>query len=411
MPCEKFFISLQLELKGMNRMNRYLKHIAITCTTLAMPMVLSSCFKDEPLNAECDIEQVVVRVDNPEQMFFQVTDTLKQVLYTDSIINFNVRSHADLTALAPRFVLTEGATIAPDNGSVHDFSQGPVVYTVTSQDGKWHRRYKVSFTPITVTVNDTIKFDFEQFNLVTQGKSQYYVWRNTSGITTLGETWASGNEGFKISKSTAAPDEYPTIPLLDGYDGCGLKLITRDTGAFGRMSSKPIASGNLFIGTFDVTPAATDALKCTRFGMPFAQRPVKLTGYYKYKRGPKFMVMGENKQFVEDPTRQDEGSIYAVLYRNHDAQGNEVILLGDDVQTNPNIVAMAKMPKVDNTAQWTPFEIEFEYYTDIDEATLAQLGYNLTIVFASSIKGDLFEGAIDSELCIDKVRLICSHNE
>lgn len=388
-----------------------LKHIGLAALTLSMPLVLSSCFKDEPLNAECDIEQATVHVATPQQMFFQVTDTLKQVLSTDTVINFNVRSHADLTALAPHFKLTEGATIAPENGSVHDFSQGPVTYTVTSQDGQWSRRYKVSFTPVVVTVTDTIKFDFEKFDLVTSGTSQYYQWQNTSGISTLGETWASGNPGFKQSMSKAKPDEYPTIPMIDGYDGYGLKLITRGTGPLGLMSKKPIASGNLYIGTFDITPVATKPLNATRFGMPFNQRPVKLTGYFKYKRGPKFMVLGADGKFVEDPTRQDDGSIYAVFYRNHDAQGNEVMLLGHDVQTNPNIVALAKMPRVDNTSQWTPFEIEFNYTEDIDTQLLENFGYNLTIVFASSVKGDLFEGAIDSELCIDKVRLICSKQE
>ena len=160
-------------------MTKTLRNIGFAAVTLALPLVLSSCFKDEPLNAECDIEQATVHVANPQQMFFQVTDTLKQVLSTDTVINFNVRSHADLTALAPHFKLTEGATIAPENGSVHDFSQGPVTYTVTSQDGQWSRRYKVSFTPVVVTVTDTIKFDFEKFDLVTSGTSQYYQWQNT----------------------------------------------------------------------------------------------------------------------------------------------------------------------------------------------------------------------------------------
>ena len=392
-------------------MTKLLNNIGLAMLVMTLSLVLSSCFKDEPLNAECDIEQVSIHVANPNEVFFQVTDTLKQVLYTDSVINFNVRSHADLTALAPRFILTEGATIVPANGSVQDFSQGPVTYTVTSQDGQWHRRYYVSFTPVMVTVSDTLKFDFEHYELE-PSRNSFYIWFNTSGMSTLGETWASGNEGFRLSKSNARPEEYPTIPMLDGYDGHGLKLITRDTGMLGRMAGKPIASGNLYIGTFDVSYGAREPLKSTRFGMPFNQHPVKLTGYFKYKRGPVFMVKEQgSNNFVEVPNRQDEGSIYAVFYRNHDAQGNPVMLLGDDVQTNPNIVAIAKMTKVSDTSQWTPFEIEFQYSKEIDQEALDQFGYSLTIVFASSVKGDLFEGAIDSELCIDKVRLICNKEE
>ena len=31
---------------------------------------LTSCFKDEPLNAECDIEQAYVHADDPTEIFF-----------------------------------------------------------------------------------------------------------------------------------------------------------------------------------------------------------------------------------------------------------------------------------------------------------------------------------------------------
>ena len=97
---------------------------------------LTSCFKDEPLNAECDIEQAYIHVDNPLGMFYQQSDTLINVLSTAEDINFVVRKTTDLTALAPIFNMTPGATIYPDNGSEQDFSNGPIVYTTTSEDGQ-----------------------------------------------------------------------------------------------------------------------------------------------------------------------------------------------------------------------------------------------------------------------------------
>lgn len=111
---------------------RYYKMIA---AALIGSSTLTSCFKDEPLNAECDIEQAYIHVDNPLGMFFQQTDTLVNVLSTAEDINFVVRKATDLTSLAPIFNLTPGATIYPDNGSEQDFSNGPVVYTTTSEDG------------------------------------------------------------------------------------------------------------------------------------------------------------------------------------------------------------------------------------------------------------------------------------
>ena len=198
---------------------------------VAAMLPLTSCFKDEPLNAEADIERVVVKVTQPEQFFFQLTDTAQQVLSTDSVVTFVVRGHADLTALAPRLTLTPGATVVPASGSVQDFSKGPVTYVVTSQDGQWKRRYKIAFEPQLIIVSDTIKYDFEMFDLEPSGK-KYYLWYNLNAAGQPVQEWASGNPGYKIARATAKPDEYPTIPLAEGYEGYGVKLITRDTGPF-----------------------------------------------------------------------------------------------------------------------------------------------------------------------------------
>lgn len=45
---------------------------------MCLSTTLTSCFKDEPLNAECDIEQAYIHVDNPEAMFFSKNDTLQR---------------------------------------------------------------------------------------------------------------------------------------------------------------------------------------------------------------------------------------------------------------------------------------------------------------------------------------------
>ena len=126
--------------------------IALMCT---------SCFGEEPDSCEADIETARLHVANPGDFFFQATDSLQTVYSTDSVITFAVRSHADVSALAPVFTLSPGATISPASGSTHDFGQGPVYYTVTSQDGKWQRRYRVSVVPTVITVADTLYFDFE----------------------------------------------------------------------------------------------------------------------------------------------------------------------------------------------------------------------------------------------------------
>lgn len=128
-------------------------------------------------------------------------------------------------------------------------------------------------------------------------------------------------------------------------------------------------------------------MAATRFGVPFTLEPVKLSGYYQYQPGKKF----QDKSGKEVVGRVDEGSIYAVMYRNHDAQGNPVRLRGDNVLTSPLIVALAKVKSLPATSQWTPFEVEFEYYEEIDKVLLANKGYNLAVVFSSSEEGARFK--------------------
>lgn len=365
--------------------------------------LLTSCFKDEPLNAECDIEAAWVNVDNPEKVFFNISDTLVNVPSESNNIVFTIRAQADLTSMAPYFKLTEGATIEPANGSAHDFSgQKQVEYTVTSQDKAWSRTYLVSFAPPKIT----LKYDFENYKLYTEpnyGIINYYTWQEIANDGSTLDIWATGNPGFSIPNGKAQPEEYPTVPLLQGFDGAGVKLETRSTGKWGETYQKRIAAGNLFLGVFDTDKVILTPLKSTRFGIRFNKEPRTLKGYYKYAPGDTYKDKDGN--VVED--RRDSAAIYSVLYRNHDDEGNEVMLFGDDVMTNPNIVAIARLWNVEYTDQWTAFEIPYSYFKPIDYSLLEEYGYNIAIVFSSSKEGNDFEGAVGSTLCIDKVSIEC----
>lgn len=373
---------------------------------IALSSVFTSCFKDEPLNAECDILEASVSVSKPEEMFYHSLDSKIQVPYTDSTIIFSVRRHADLNSIAPHFRLTDGATIVPANGSVQDFSKGPVIYTVTSEDKQWNRHYAVSFLPVVQTVSDTIRFDFEHYELE-QKELKYYTWYFIGEDGQRHDYWATGNPGFRMSRESAPPEDYPSVPAKDGHSGSYAKLTTQSTGFLGSLVGKPLAAGNLYLGSFDFGMAMRDAMKATKFGIPFDKKPIKLTGWYRYQPGKKY----QDKKRKIVPNRTDSAAIYAVFYRNVDEQDNPVTLYGDDVLTNKHILAIAKLAEVKTTDQWTPFEVVFDYTQQPDERILANRGYNLTVVFSSSERGAQFEGAIGSELSIDEVRIICTKEE
>lgn len=367
---------------------------------IALSASLTSCFKDEPLNAEADIEQAYLHVDDVKATFYNPTDTIINVLSTDTKIGFYVRPYADRTALAPLFNITSGATITPASGSVHNFQDSTIIYTITSEDGQWKRQYEVSVQEKQIASDDEWLFDFENFDLDAAGK--YYVWTDTAYTDVLtADRWSTGNPGFKLSKGSAQPDEYPTAPTDGLGGGHAVKLTTRDTGKFGQMVNMRLAAGNLFIGKFDVAQALKSAMKATQFGLPVARKPLYFSGSYKYQPGETFQ--DKNGNVVAG--RTDTGNIYAVFYKNTDETGAAFVLHGDDVLTSDKIIATAVIDEVKTSDNWLTFHIPFTYLKDVDTDTFEAYGYSLAIVFSSSEKGAEFEGAVGSTLIIDKVTI------
>ena len=388
---------------------KVLSQFILASFTAASILSLTSCFKDEPLNAECDIEQAYIQPGSWLKLWFtNASDTLVNVQSDQDKIEFTMKPFASLKKQAPMFRLTPGATIQPESGSVHDFSKGPVTYVVTSEDKQWTRTYQVSIKKGQTTMSKEFEFDFENAYL----SKGYYNWQENWNGNKL-DIWATGNSGFKMSNSSSKPEEYPTVMIENGHRGKGVQLTTRRTSKIADMVHKPIAAGNLFIGQFDATDALRDAMKATKFGHPFSfdAKPAKLEGWYKYHAGEKF-----TDKNMKELDRHDYGTIYAVLYENIDEKGNAVLLYGDNVQTSKQIVALALVGEthddngkvaIGNTREWHHFSVDFEYKKAIDLIKLKNGGYSLSIVCSSSSDGANFLGAEGSTLWIDSFKLIC----
>ena len=374
-----------------------MRHLTFIFSLLALHFLCSSCIKDEPKNMECDVVEAWVEGDGLAQYFIRESDMhISDVPSGEERLTFIVRDLNTLPAMPVQFTLTPGATVSPANGSSQDFTNGPVTYTVTSEDGQWHRTYIVDFREATLPSN---KYDFEDFELSANG--HYYLWYYMSDNGSVEHIWASGNEGYMIACPNTAATDYPTVPDENGVEGYCIKLTTRSTGSWGRTFKKPIAAGNFFLGAFDSQYSLTNTLKTTLMGIPYTKEPVKVTGYYKYSPGEVFT--DKDSQPVEG--RIDEPSIYSVLYLNHDEQGNEIMLHGDDVLSSPYIVRKAQVASLPPTGEWQRFEMTFQGSDPIDYELLANRGYNLALVFSSSKTGDLFEGALGSTLYVDKVEI------
>ena len=396
-------------------------------------VMVTSCVGDELPNTECDIEAITISVDDPNTIFYHDYDATQVVPSVEKEIVYLLKAGAVVSELPVTLTITEGAKAYVDdgtilnsaiqlsekhfvpftNGSKVDFSSGRMrQFRIVSEDGVWDRVYFVHFEQRYASLGAcTLNIDFENYELNDVSKTVndagvYYVWKALDPNAVSEDQWVCGNPGFKLSKSSAKPMDYPTVPGIgEGIDGGScLKLETRDTGAFGRMVNMRIAAGNFFIGTFDVANALKDALAATRFGLPFAHKPVKMTGYYKFKAGAQF----QDKQ-GKPVDRIDQPDAYCILYRNTDSNGKRVLLNGADVLTNPNIVGLGRIAGTIETDEWTPFEIPVVYTEEIDDELLADFGYSMTICFSSSIEGAYFEGAPGSTFYVDKVKLECEY--
>lgn len=392
----------------------------------AVSGLLASCIPPENPNTECDIEAVSLHLDSPGDIFYHDYDTMQVVISTETNIVFTIRSYVNVQSLPITLRITEGASVflkqddgteVPfQNGSLVDFSNEKVQrFHVVSEDKAWSREYSIKVEHDAPSEGN-LTIGFEDYYLEPQGK--YYIW-SAPEIFTDG-TWKNGNPGFKISKSSAKPMDYPSTPVRGGGpDGTDcLKLETCDTGPFGRIVGMLIASGSMFNGVFDVSNAITDALRATQFGSPFKHKPIQMRVWLRYERGDVYWNSDGNS--MEDVL--DEPDAYVVLYRNEDAQGGRVQLDGNDVLSSPYIVALGRLPHYYNpdgtdqlsdapihgvTSEWQEFVLPVEYRAEIDADVLENKGYSLIIGFASSWQGAHFMGAIGSKLYIDNVNLIC----
>ncbi len=245
-------------------------------------------------------------------------------------------------------------------------------------------------------------FDFEEFHLETIKDGDpypFYVWTESGQ-----EWWASGNAGYRYTGLKAQPLEYPSCPDNGGVDGgyC-LKLTTRDTGPLGAMVGMRVAAGNLFTGHFDAREALGNTLAATQMGMPFAHKPIRISGFYKYQAGEKM----QDKNGREIVGERDAPDIYCVVYKNIDANGNRIQLDGSNIFTSPAIVGIGRIKRdeIDFSNQWVGFNIPIVYVVPVDKSDVKNNLYSTAIVFTSSIRGAEFVGAPGSTLWIDNVKL------
>lgn len=363
---------------------------------LSATLVFSSCIREEALNTEADITSCTLEGD---------VLTGEATIKNDRVI-LNLKGGVDVRTLAPIFTLTPGATIVPESGSVRDFTL-PQSYKVTSEDGAWSKTYTVEVTSSAYFMK-RCSFEHIVYNKKEGAAGGIFQVFHDVDLTGKEFEWGSGNSGFALTGVALSYEDYPTMQATGGYEGNCLKLVTRSTGSFGAMVNMPIAAGNLFLGTFDVSTALSNSLKSTKFGLPWDQVPYAVRGRFKYRAGETFYQLDPtvHGKMKEIPGKKDQFNIVALFYE-YDAE--TPFLDGTNYMDpqNPHVIYYGQIDPemLIETEAWTEFEVKLQQRPGkkVDPSKLKNQMYKFAMIFTSSIHGDTFSGAPGSTLLIDEV--------
>lgn len=376
--------------------------------SIILGFALSGCIQEEALNTEADI----VKIEFPQSIDVDNVNYNEPFSedYNAFPIYVNVPLNTNLNELVLVYKVTAGATLYwPDEGvNYNDI----VKLKVVSQDQQYSKDYAIivkyperrSFPEILEFENcKTIKYNenanFHEFYEIVEGENM--------------NIWSSGNLGFALTGLGKEVDNNPTYQDEEGRNGKCAKLVTRSTGAFGKMGDMYMAAGNLFLGNFDVSSALEDALGSTRFGVTCTQKPLRVRGWYKYKPGTDYQKKGES---VNDGSK-DAFSINAIFYKtdeNFKSMDGHDATINFEGEHRSYMIAHQKLRGQEEKLDWTSFDIELDYSkydAAIDRKALAEGKYKFGLCFSSSEFGDIFEGAIGSTLWIDDVEIIFEDKE
>lgn len=361
---------------------------------LVVGFSVSSCIKEEAPNAEADI--LGVRIENASELL-----TVEPSIEDRRII-FTLKENVENLEFAPVFKLSQGATIEPKNGTPFSFVNN-VLYKVTSENGVYNKTYEVIFIPVSFPNY----YSFEDIEtVITEGPVGMYnefIDFDDKGNKIF--NWATGNFGYNILAETLKPKDeelnpthYPTYSTEDGYIGKGVTMVTKSTGFLGGMMGAPLAAGNLYLGKFVFS---FPAIESTRFGIPYSseEKPTKVTGHFKYKRGPGKFIKNETTTRTHD-----DWDAYAILFEKVAGENNYI--QGDHSFKDPRMVMVAKLDEKYRieSDQYIPFELNFE--TLEGKSFDPNKEYMFTIVISSSVEGDVFNGTIGSMLSVDEIEII-----
>lgn len=364
-----------------------------------LALLLSSCIKDEPLWSEADIVE------------FTLSDSIMAnslLSQDDQKISIVLKPGANIEKLVPRISISEGATISPALGDTISLLED-VVYVVTSQDGKIQRKYTVTTTGM------SFKYSFDNWKVVETALTRYPkyddgLWDNANSAYSM--VLSSENKEYALDTA-----RYATRSTYDAVKGRACLLETNKGGVVVGKKVGMVA-GSSFMGKFQLS--VSNPIKSAKFGQILPQengRPIRFTGFFKYKSGDTFQYWDKKKEEVsyDNTGKQDKCSVYAIVFKVRKGKlGLNDYLDGTNVQTDDRVVAKATIEDGSSSIdfnKFTSFDVPFlsmetgmPYY----ELDYENNDYKIAIILSSSEDGDNYQGSVGSTLIVDELEIITS---
>lgn len=217
--------------------------------------------------------------------------------------------------------------------------------------------------------------------------------------------WGNGNGNNSKQGGLCLSGESPTTKDADNKVGgaYSLKMYSKHVSI---SVVKKFAAGNIFTGTFDKTNISTQAAEMT-FGTPYTEKPVALTGYYRYNTGKINYI--NSKASSDRGDEDDRCDIYVALskksYSINTKDGGSYPggVAATDLAGDDNIVAYGRITSsADTGSDFKHFRIELTYKNaDFDPSGVT----HILVVASSSAEGAQFNGSDQAVLWLDELDL------
>ncbi len=311
------------------------------------------------------------------------------------LITVLVDESADISKLKVNTLeVSSFATVSPAQGDVVNFS-AEVPFTVTAEDGTVQ-----VYTVIAKRSQAEIQLsnsNFQDWYQVAGSKTYYEP--GTSSVETI---WGTGNPGVV---TLGAPNVNPSGSAENVF--ALLKTVELPLGA---VLGQGIGAGSMFTGFFKLN--LSNPISSAKFGVPYSARPKSFSIKYKYSPGP---VVKDGK-LKNLPNAKDSCDIAITLTDRSAEPYKQVAVVwfrsGENITEWKTITRDFKYGTISNAAIYErPKDV---YILDNGKERLVPVVYgtgnekptHITLVFASSHRGDFFEGAPGSELYVDDLELI-----